>query len=121
MTCSNTYTSLIESTRSSSWGKSIWATYIPPSHSFLLWRILHDKLPTEEAIASRGVHLPSCCKLCFNAPKSIVHIFLECSFAKAIWGAISSLFKHRIRLDGSIIDLWSDGCKIKYDAQLTPL
>ena len=40
---------------------------------------------------------------------------------KQFRGAISSLFKRRIRSDGSIIDLWSAGCNIKFSAQLTSL
>ena len=48
-----------------------------------------------------------------------VIFFLECSFTKAVWEAISSLFKYRIRLDGSIIDFWSVGCMTKFSAQLT--
>ena len=121
MTCSDAYASLMESNGSISWGKSIWASYIPLSCSFLLWRIFHGKLPTEEAFSNRGIYLPSCCRLCFNDLDNVHHIFLECSFAKAAWEEISSHFKCRIRLNSSIIDLWSAGCMTKFSAQLTPL
>lgn len=30
------------------WGNLIWSSIIPPSRSFLLWRLLHNKLPTDE-------------------------------------------------------------------------
>ena len=82
VTCSNAYASLMESNGSTSWGKSIWANYVPYSRSFLLWRIFHGKLPIEEVFTSRGICLPSCCRLCFKGPDSVRHIFLECSFAK---------------------------------------
>jgi len=30
------------------WAEIIWNNCIPPSHSFSLWRLMHDKMPTDE-------------------------------------------------------------------------
>lgn len=81
VTCSDAYTFLIESSGSSSWGKSIWASYIPSSCSFMLWRIFHGKLPTEEAFSSRRIYLPNCCRLCFNG-RIVLSYFLRVFFCK---------------------------------------
>ncbi|MCH92420.1 ribonuclease H protein [Trifolium medium] len=43
-----------------SWAKSIWNAAIPPSKSFMVWRLFHNRLPTDENLASRGFQLPSC-------------------------------------------------------------
>ncbi|PNX54810.1 GDSL esterase/lipase, partial [Trifolium pratense] len=52
------------------WAKLIWNQHIPPSKSLLLWRCLHDKLPTDDTLALRGCNLPSM-NQCRFANKSI--------------------------------------------------
>ena len=42
-------------------------------------------------------------------------------FCQGNLGGNYSLFKLRIKLDGFIINLWLDGYKVKFSAQLTPL
>ncbi|GAU46447.1 hypothetical protein TSUD_402140 [Trifolium subterraneum] len=32
------------------WSKRIWSTYIPPSKSLLIWRLIHAKLPTDDKL-----------------------------------------------------------------------
>jgi hypothetical protein len=34
------------------WANSIWSSDIPPSKSLLVWRIMHDKVPTDENLMS---------------------------------------------------------------------
>jgi hypothetical protein len=47
-----------------SWAKLIWNSVISPSKSLLLWRLLHNKLPTDENLSLRWCNLPSICNLC---------------------------------------------------------
>ena len=103
------------------WGKTLWSKYIPPSRSFLLWRLFHGKLPTEDLLSLKGLYLTNCCRFCYKGPDSIHHVFLECSLAQALWNAISSLFRRRIKLDGSVLDLWLKSCKEKFSPQLRVL
>ncbi|GAU38423.1 hypothetical protein TSUD_396030 [Trifolium subterraneum] len=35
------------------WAKSIWSSDIPPSKSILAWRLMHDKVPTDENLKLR--------------------------------------------------------------------
>jgi len=67
------------------WGKIIWNSTIPPSKSLLIWRMFHNRLPTNENLISRGHCIPSIYNLCFKQPESTKHLFFECSFAKHIW------------------------------------
>jgi hypothetical protein len=67
-----------------SWAKSISNIAIPPSKSFMVWRSLHNKLPTDENLSLRGCQLPSICNLCSLHGETIAHLFLECKFAKEI-------------------------------------
>jgi hypothetical protein len=36
------------------WAKTIWNSDIPPSKSLLVWRLMHDKLPTDEKLSLRS-------------------------------------------------------------------
>ncbi|GAU29492.1 hypothetical protein TSUD_65280 [Trifolium subterraneum] len=41
------------------WTRFIWNAAIPPSKSFMMWRLFHNRLSTDENLASRGFLLPS--------------------------------------------------------------
>lgn len=38
------------------WCKLIWKSCIPPSKSFLFWRLLHRGMPTDDILQARGCH-----------------------------------------------------------------
>ena len=48
------------------WGAAIWKSCIPPSHSFILWRIMHGKMLTDENLRHRGYIIVSICSLCLG-------------------------------------------------------
>jgi len=83
-----------------SWAKSIWNIAIPPSKSFMVWRTLHNKLPTDENLSLRGFQLPSMCSLCYLHQENTAHMFLDCKFAKEIWNWLASVVK--VQCDFSI-------------------
>jgi len=41
------------------WGKSIWSSYIPPSKTLVLWKVFHGRLPTDQHIQNKGLHICS--------------------------------------------------------------
>jgi hypothetical protein len=57
------------------WAKLIWSIVIPPSKSLLVWRLMYDKLPTDENLMPRGCYLPSMCSICKNHVDSTFHVF----------------------------------------------
>jgi ribonuclease HI len=67
------------------WTKSIWSSDIPPSKSLLAWRLMHDKLPTDENLSLRGCSFPSMCSLCLSCFETSYHLFLQCPYAENIW------------------------------------
>ena len=76
------------------WAALIWKSCIPPSCSFILWRIMHGKMPTDENLRRRGCITVSICNLCISTDESSDHLFLQCPFATNIWcwlGAILHL------------------------------
>ncbi|GAU37904.1 hypothetical protein TSUD_163410 [Trifolium subterraneum] len=64
------------------WAKLIWNPDIPPSKSCLAWRLMHNKVPTDENLMLRGCALPSMCSLCNKNVESSFHIFFECNNSK---------------------------------------
>jgi len=68
-----------------SWASSIWKNCIPPSHSFIFWRLAHGKMPTNENLRSRGCVIVSICNLCLKSIESSEHLFLRCDFSAALW------------------------------------
>ena len=46
------------------WAKVIWSPDIPPSKSHFVWRLMHNKVPTDDNLMTRGIHSPSMCSSC---------------------------------------------------------
>jgi len=46
------------------WAKSLWSLDIPPSQSLAIWRIMHNIVPKDEMLQSRGISIPSMCSSC---------------------------------------------------------
>jgi len=67
------------------WAKLIWNKNIPPSKSLIIWRSLHNKLPTDDILSFRGCQLPSMCSLCNIQGETFQHMFFECNMAREIW------------------------------------
>ncbi|GAU35456.1 hypothetical protein TSUD_364120 [Trifolium subterraneum] len=42
---------------SKKWAKSIWCRDVPPSKSLLVWRLMHDKIPTDDKLMERDLPL----------------------------------------------------------------
>ncbi|GAU10222.1 hypothetical protein TSUD_423240, partial [Trifolium subterraneum] len=86
----------------------IWQAFIPPSHSFVAWRLMLGKMPTGENLRMRGCVIVSMCPLCSRDCDSSEHLFFLCPFAVAIWSWVNSIFE--IDLDHSSLDGLLLGC-----------
>lgn len=80
------------------WAKLIWNKVILPSRSFIVSRIMHDRMPTDEKFCSRGFMTVSMCNLCKNNAKSTVQLFCEYNFVKEIWCWLSSVINIAVDL-----------------------
>jgi hypothetical protein len=101
-----------------SWAKLIWNSVISPSKSLLLWRLLHNKLPTDENLSLRGCNLPSICNLCLANAETSHHLFLQCPFALYLWNWLGSIIQLNLNLTSfsAIFEIcnrgWSPQCKL---------
>ncbi|XP_058742422.1 uncharacterized protein LOC131614903 [Vicia villosa] len=94
------------------WGKRIWNKLIPASYSLLFWRLLHNRVPTDDNRAVRAFHLPSLCNLYGITGETVENLFFNCSFAARFWHFLSaslSLFCN------SVEDIWSAYSKLNSD------
>lgn len=67
------------------WCKLIWSKFIPPTISFITWRLAHNKLPTYENLKKRGSYILSICCFCKAHQETSSHIFFECLETSKIW------------------------------------
>ncbi|XP_019427139.1 PREDICTED: uncharacterized protein LOC109335459 [Lupinus angustifolius] len=81
LTLKETYHHLNPTLGQTNWGKHIWSSCIPPSKSFTTWRLIQERVPTDENLKSRGCFLPSICDLCKKTEETSTHLFLHCPFA----------------------------------------
>lgn len=88
------------------WTKHIWSADIPPSKSLMVWRLMHNKLPTDENLITRGCHLPSRCSLCSIHEESTFHLFFQCSYAIRLWCWLASMFNFPLHFQ-HIEDIWT--------------
>lgn len=81
------------------WGSWLWAPFIPPTRSTLVWRLVWSKVPSWDVLNSWGIAGPSICVLCRNASESIDHLFGVCPFVNSVMDNIGRVFGKYI--DGS--------------------
>lgn len=82
------------------WSKLLWHPAIPPSRSFLFWRFLHDKVPTDDKLKKTGMLITSRCGHCGACEETTNHLFLSCPFAQQLWLRVFGIF---LRLEISLI------------------
>lgn len=94
------------------WSKIIWSPAIPPSKSFVFWRLLHKKLPSDKQLHKRGCIQASVCSLCYANFESIELVFFNCLFAKKLWIWLSSIIHHQV--DTSSMDSVLSVCSLPW-------
>ncbi|XP_049348952.1 uncharacterized protein LOC125813502 [Solanum verrucosum] len=84
--CSSAWNEIREKKTKNKFNSFIWHKCIPFKSSFLLWRILRGKIPTNEKLNSFGSE-PVACFCCCNRPglDTIEHTFNNGLFATHVW------------------------------------
>jgi len=89
-----------------SWAKVIWSKDIPPSKSLLVWRLMLNKISTDDNLALRGCCRPSMCSLCCKFHESSFHQFFECYYAARIWNWFACIINMRLVFE-TVEEIWS--------------
>ena len=90
-TCKSAWEAIRNKKSRSSFFSLLWHNYIPFKSSFLLWRVLKGKIPTNEKLTNFGIE-PSPCFCCFDRAgmDSIDHIFSTGKFAGTVWKSFAA-------------------------------
>ncbi|XP_043816612.1 uncharacterized protein LOC122724816 [Manihot esculenta] len=62
-----------------------WKTKVPPKVLNFCWRALVNVVPCLSLLQSRRVPVDSMCPLCHEALETILHILVQCPFARSCW------------------------------------
>lgn len=106
------------------WSKLIWKKDIPPTKSLLTWRLMHQRVPTDENIMLRGCSLASICSNCNQAAETSFHLFFECLFAKYLWNWLAGILNISFHIPDcndvwKICERnWSPQCKVVVQASI---
>jgi hypothetical protein len=71
--------------------KVIWKCPAPSKVSALLWKLLHDRMPTKVNLFRRRitqVQGDQVCSFCGNCAETSIHLLLYCDFALGVWRGI---------------------------------
>ena len=88
------------------WTKHLWKPFISPRISTLYWKIMHNKLPTQENLQKRGMIFVPRCEICKKNTDSIHHVFIECPLATQLWRWIWFVFKISSPHPNYVSSLW---------------
>jgi len=106
------------------WAKIIWSQDVPPSKSLTIWRLMHNKLLTDENLSIRGCYTPSMCNCCSASIETSSHLFFECPYASRLWNWLASVLNMNLQFTSyddvwKICDRnWSAQCKVVVKASL---
>lgn len=64
--------------------KKILRNFIPLSRLVLVWRILHNKMPTDNFYFMFGFSYPSACSFCLFVAEDVDHLFLHYAYVCGI-------------------------------------
>jgi len=60
-------------------------TRAPPKCKFFIWLVIHDRCWTAARRKKHGLQDDDACVLCAQAPETIDHLLVECSFSRDLW------------------------------------
>ncbi|XP_051212022.1 uncharacterized protein [Lolium perenne] len=73
---------------------------------FVIWRMVHDCLPTGVQLRKRSIPAEDNCVFCGRS-EGVEHILLFCPFARAIWDAVKAKVQIKLSLNSfSNLKLW---------------
>ncbi|KAJ1698769.1 hypothetical protein LUZ63_007281 [Rhynchospora breviuscula] len=86
----------------------LWKIKAPPKVKVFLWLLLQDRLLTQDNLVVRGwpaIQSYTTCHL--EVMETVVHLFIQCPFARSIWDLIQVHYNFSVlSFSSSIVDFW---------------
>ncbi|XP_018467788.1 uncharacterized protein LOC108839531 [Raphanus sativus] len=67
------------------WTSYVWFKGAIPRHSFNMWLVQLDRLPTRARLSSWGINTSTACCLCNTYVEDRDHLFLRCEWSADLW------------------------------------
>lgn len=67
------------------WYKVVWFSNFIPRHAFILWLLIHERLPTQDIIIKWNPDKNMKCSLCGKVTDSHDHLFFKCNYSSKVW------------------------------------
>ncbi|XP_021751699.1 uncharacterized protein LOC110717342 [Chenopodium quinoa] len=67
------------------WWRRFWQLHILPRWKVFGWKILHDALPMEPLLHSRGFPVDPVCAFCHQEWEEVSHTFRDCPAVRSLW------------------------------------
>ncbi|XP_058783393.1 uncharacterized protein LOC131658076 [Vicia villosa] len=75
------YNMITKTSWTEKWSHFPWDKDSALGHPMLVWKILHNRVSTDENITLCGLSFPSTCSLCQEAAETATYMFFSCKFA----------------------------------------
>ncbi|KAL8158345.1 hypothetical protein AgCh_002874 [Apium graveolens] len=72
--------------------KKLWKIDVPHKIKILLWRICRNNVHVRNLLKGKGVRTTIMCHMCGVDVEHLLHVFLDCSYAKQCWGLLNAEF-----------------------------
>ncbi|XP_074298300.1 uncharacterized protein LOC141629152 [Silene latifolia] len=85
--------------------KVLWNLRCSPKLPLLVWRIVHNILPSLVNLSVRGLQVSTSCVFCHSFPESLDHLFRSCSVSRHVWLS-SPLGINSVANPGACLQKW---------------
>lgn len=71
------------------WEVAVWVKRAIPRHSFHVWLLVQNRLPTRDRLLSWGLQVDEKCLLCNRGAESRDHLFFSCNYSFDLWQTVA--------------------------------
>lgn len=71
------------------WYGAVWISRAIPRHSFHMWLVIQNRIPTRDRLIQWGLQVDQSCLLCNRNRESRDHLFFSCDFSYKLWELVT--------------------------------